>query len=280
MDYTGIQKVTFGQATLSLTSYSVRAWAIVQEGVARTGTRILFEGHGEVTGSDANDLATQLAAIPTNLAISGQDLKVFGLNSTLEYQLLAAQCWAGGPHGEFEIIDGHTPLQKIVTIRIRTEQPTLANTAINNYTSQLSIRADGLETATWTGTISGPNAVDYLLSTVLPQFRKSYPLPEWKVQYEYSLAQGTTSAIGGGQPVPIQLPVVTYTISAVQFFGALPATIAGFAVDGTAQQRAERDEQQRLNTTYSFDLLIVGNAIQLATSLLPEVISDNSGKTK
>jgi hypothetical protein len=99
--------------------------------------------------------------------------------------------------------------------------------------------------------VNGAGAYDYFAASVLPDFKGRYPLPGWVIEQKYDTAQdGNKSKL-------------SYTLTATQTAGPLTAGGGVQAVEGEVTKTVDRDEQQRLTTVWSYDLLTEGDPAAL-----------------
>lgn len=262
-DFPNVLSCTYGTSQFNLTDYEVRAEAITAPNLGRLATRVRVEADGYVTGASPADLTTKLSAFYTDVQTDGRDFIITGLAGNAEFSLLAAQCLNGGPHLDFRVVrDRPGPLIFPVKIIVNTEQLS-SSQALNSYRVTIQQRPDTLKIITFDGEVLWTDGPGFFFTNVLPIFQAAYPPPNWVIQFEYQTVRADLATQFMGQ--------LNYRVEARQLYGALPATPGNaiVAVDGTASKRIDVDEQQRKTTVYDFDLLVEGDAIQLASQLRP-----------
>jgi hypothetical protein len=266
--------MSYGTADLDLISYSVNEQPVTKQGIGRVGTSVRFEATAELRATDAQAFADALASAVISLRQDGADLSVWGLAGKLEYQIAAAVCTDGGPFAEIDVTDGDSPLCKIFKVTVNANvvpqdgKDPKKQTPKDSYTVTTETRPDDLLTLTRAGEIDGIDTAKFFLATVVPAVKAAYPPPGWVIDVKVNATQDATQS------------KLLYAITARQNFSDLPAAGDTMAVDGTATTNITRDENHRLTTDYTYDLLVDGDPIELLTSLRPDdVLKENWNTT-
>ena len=246
---------------MQLSSYSYAETPIVEEGLGRTGTAIKADGLGFIDTADETALAAAVAALSTVTTVSGTPLSITTLG-VVQHQVLPPACVEGGPHVGFEVLEENSSIHHR-EIKFSLNAKTIGTGTLNVYKLRIVTLPDGRERAVQTGSLSGPNVQSIFVRLVLAAFYRLYPPGLFVTTSDVEYPAGGNGVSSGVQ--------CRYTLTAVELASQLPAGGVGEGiVDGTARVRAERDEQQRLITSYDYDLaLSTANWSQIYTQLRP-----------
>jgi hypothetical protein len=259
-----ILSCTYGSSSLELERYRVQTETITHEGIGRVGTRVRVVAECIVSYPDAASFTAALAAIYPDLDTDARTFTVTGLGGVQEFTLNAGLCQYGGPWIAYAVNDGPTPFSRKITLDITAEviAGQLAITPKDSFKIALETRPDGLRTVTRSGVVNGAQSGAYLLETVLPAMALAYAPPHWVTTFEYEASEDGLQS------------QTTYRVVARENFADLPVSGHAEARDGTASTRTERDEHYRLTTIYEFDVVVVGDAIDLLTSVRSSITGD------
>jgi hypothetical protein len=268
-DTSNLLACTYGTSNLVVVSYNVRETPNLDKTTgARVGTFVRVEAECEVRGTDPESYATALQTVEVDLRVDGRDFTITGLNNQVEYYIPSSGSIDAGPHCGFEMSDGESALSKKIKLIVTTQLSSSgsSNTPVNTWTVKTVESADGLQTVTWTGQLTGLALLDYFTSTVYPAFQAAYAPPGAGDSYwstSFSIDQSQTS----GSPST----TLKYTMTAKEFAEPLPSCSQAQGVDGSITEQQDCDEHFRKTTTTSFDILILGagDPIQLLTTLRP-----------
>jgi len=261
-DLSTLLSCSYGTSAFQVENVSVDSVPVVKANEGRTGTKITVQIDGYISADDPADLTTALTAAYANLGIDGQDCVVSGINGNPLLALYAAQCADGGPHIEWNCKPGGTPIRMDFRLKVHGEIRGIGNppSAVDTWKLSTHVRVDDLKEIVRTGEVSGVSAPSYFLSVVLPQFEQAFPDPNWVTEYVYESSGDANKT------------KASYRTSARQTATPLPNSGLAEAVDGDSSTRIERDEQQRLVTTYDYDLVIVGSPTDMLTWLRNSVM--------
>jgi hypothetical protein len=266
-DLSTLLRCSYGGSNFQVETMSVDSTPVVKEGMGRTGTKIKMTVDGYVSGGSAADLSAALTAVYADLAVDGRDFLVYGIGGNPIAVLYAAQCADGGPHIEWHSEPDTTPISQAFKLTVTAEIRGIGNPPKPAEIWKLTtrIRPDTLQEITRTGEVSGPDAPGYFVNIVLPAFEAAFNNPNWVTEFEYD-SSGDANRTKAG-----------YKCSARQTATALPIAGLAEAVDGDSSVRIDRDEQQRLVTTYDYDLVIFGSPSAMLTFLRGAVLQQAKG---
>ena len=250
--YENLLNCTLGPDGFQVQSYSVSREPIVDEKYGRTGTRIRAEGIGFIEGTAADNFAAKVKTADLGFDVTGEDFSITGLGGFAEFELTAASCRNGGPHVSFEILPQLDlgPLRKAFKFTLVAESG-----AFHLVKTRTRTGPDGLREVSLSGEISGPGA-GATWATALTGLAVAYPWPTWVVSYEFEKNPTDDQA--------------NYTATAKELAGTLPGVAPNQAVDGSAIEGSDRDEQYRVIRSLSYDLLIKGDPNAVLTAIRPE----------
>lgn len=290
-EYDSFYRCTIGTTGLSVVDYSHHEEKVVREGRGFTagaiGKKIVIAVNAFVTGATPQELQDNLWAAKTALASSGLNFQLWA-NGLADPQvsILAAALVDNGPHFEFDVAkQGEAgALKKNISFTLTAQTARLGSGGggqdaqggvqdLTTYDLKVSAGPDGLTTSTRTGEIRGPNLYDRF-QQLLKNFGQIYKPDFFTLSSEYEL--GTFQEKSSDGTILDQGDVLKYTLTAVENADALPSDgknpPVDFAVEGTASAHSDRDEQHRMTETFSFDLLVVGDAQKVLTLIRKVVL--------
>jgi hypothetical protein len=250
--------IVYGSAAFQATDYTWDEKPQIKKDWGRVGTDVTIKINGFVDGDTASEFITNLQNLNV-LSEDGNQLTINGVNGALEKYLPPGICADNGPHGAYKISAGDNPMHRKVEFDVTalvfyegdySEFP-------NGFRVRTSTRPDGLVTITQTGEFLGPSPDLQWANVILPAFRAAYPSPNWIVAAEFTAATTATARS-------------TYQMTATQLRNPLPQTQTATVVSGTQSGTTERNEQNALTGTTSYDLLLSGgDPVALHNSLRP-----------
>lgn len=198
--------------------------------------------------------------------------------------ILAAALVDGGPHFEFEVANQGEAgaLKKNISFTLTAQTARLGSGGggqdaqggvqdLTTYDLKVDVGPDGLTTNTRTGEIRGPNVYDSF-QQLLVNFGQIYTPDLYTLSSEYEL--GTFQEKTSSGTILAQGDILKYTLTAVENADRLINAITGSVVEGTASAHSDRDEQHRMSETFSFDLLISGDAQAVLALIRKEVLPE------
>lgn len=257
-DMSGLLSCNYGTTSLQVETMGVDEEPIVKQDQGRVGSKVTVKVTGYVDGTSAADFAGKVTAAYADLLISGRDLVVTGISGSTLLTLPAAACLEGGPHVKYTSKLGDVPLRMVFELSVVGNQPydpDKKGKPIDAWKLDTQVKANLLRTITRTGDIQGASTPGFFLSTVLPAFQSAFPLPNWVMTWEYANSGDS------------QESKLSYSVVAQELAGPLPSTNADEAVDGDFSISTDRDEQFRLTTTFTWDVVLIGDPEGLLISL-------------
>jgi hypothetical protein len=265
-----LHKCSLGTSDFQLEDFEYGKEPVVKDGL-RVGDRVFIRGTGWVEAASATALATALAAAETPFSTSGDNVQIFGPQSSLMVDLPAAVCVNGGPHVSFKVgrglQDSAGGVLRRFDFQIAAETKAFpgGSSPGPSYSGKVATAPDGLRVVTYNGEIVGdPFSVPDEFRKVLDGFRQLYTLPLWVASYELE--------------TNIDQDRGRFRITFTEMAYPLPHEgtdddkgYKNFAVEGSASLRRDRDEQMRLVRSWTFDLLVVGDVDKLLTVLRPNL---------
>jgi hypothetical protein len=247
-----------GQVLLQLEDYSLTTSPIVKDAQGRVGTTVTLEGEGYIENADATAFATALQTAASSFSFSGGTIEIIGLGGVTELLLAPVDFLNGGPHASFEILGKpDSGLRRQVKFKATGEnapknggQPTELS-----YKVETSTRPDRLRQITRSGELAGAGISAYMEAVLKPLILATYPAGQWIPSYK--LDRNFKDDRG------------TYSFTFIELRDALPAAGNSQVVDGELTMHVDRDEQMRKVTTKTADMVVIGDAIAIATSLRP-----------
>jgi hypothetical protein len=269
-EFDQLLSLNLGGASFQLDDYGYASEPIVKDGRGRAGTRLRLTCTGWVSvGAEETtaDYGAAVVAAVRSFSVSGQNVEVKEFNGALLVQILAAWCVDGGPHVTFSLLpnkDGVGLVKRFsVTVNASTwldgggVNPTTEPS--NAYTIRTTTGPDGLRRVEIVGELLGVDAGGYYRAQVVPTFRRAYPAASW------GLSERLEANTAGDK--------TSYTITFAELVEPYPGAAPDLAVDGEHVDRKERDEQMRLVTRYSYDLLVVGSPQLLLNTIRPKGVT-------
>lgn len=268
-----IFKCSYGSAAFQLVDYALVSEGTFAQSGARTGTRVRVSGAGYVAAASPADLTGKLKDVRDAFQLDGRDLVITGLGGAVQLQVLAAQSLRGGPHVErFEFGESMRwpALVKPVTFQIFADQPkvTTEGLPVDTYTVTTATRADGLRQIGYGGDLSGEGASDHWRQVVLPERLRLF-----------GIGPGAAPALAGRwvpdyeEEVNEAGDVVRYRLTFTELKEPIPTAYldpAIAAADFEYTKTTTRDDQMRLVTTSTYDVLLVGSVDAMLTALRPQ----------
>jgi hypothetical protein len=166
------------------------------------------------------------------------------------HQLLASDCYDGGPHVGIEVLGKEGGGFR--RIRATVSGKAKLSTLVSDYRLRTTTKVDGLHTIEQSGSIIEPVPGTYF-PTLLTAFQSAYNASNYIVTYEVGNPVGLQQR-SGGATTALTDSTCSYRISAVQLASPLPTGGSVTVVDGEVTLRTDRDEQQRLTTVYDYSL--------------------------
>jgi hypothetical protein len=260
-----VHKCSIGSADFQLDDFDEENAPVVKDG-RQTGRRLSIRGRGwvEGEGGDWGDLLVRVKEAADAFSVSGRDAIIYGYGNNPIRTIPAALCLNGGPYVSFKILPGLTPGSSLSTRRfefeISAETLDLSGSppAAPTYQVKVETAPDGMRVITWTGEISAaPGGVQSAFDKMGETFRKAYPGPRWVLSFTFE-----QNMVGDKGKFSL---VVNESVE------DLPALDdATLAVEGSASFVRDRDEQMRLQRTWSYDLAVVGDPVALLAAIRPQ----------
>ncbi len=243
--------------------------AQVVQDVGRTATTIKAEGHGFIASTSAAALAADIATLESTSRVSGQDFNLVGTGGTTLHSVLATDCYEGGPHISFTVLDGdggfYRQVKFTVTAKCHYAQ------MLHNWRLRIATGLDGLVVVSQQGSLQPAASSTLFATTVLPAFKAAYPPDQYLITYEVDYANGHQISEAGAE-TDISDETTRYRISGVQLAGSLPAGGNVVVVDGEVTRRLETDEQQRQTIVTDYEVQLqpnTGDYMTLVAAMRP-----------
>jgi hypothetical protein len=243
---------------------------LVVQDVGRTATTVKAEGVGYLDSADLITLASDIANLETTSRVSGVDLTITGISGAVLHRLRASDCYEGGPHIAFAVLDADGGLYRRVKFTV-TAKCHFAQ-LLHNWRIKIATGIDGLSVITQQGSLQPAAASVLFSSTVLPAFQAAYPPAQYLITFDvdYPFGQQTSE---GGQNTTITDETTRYQITGRQLASALPGGGgSAVVVEGEVIQRSSRDDQQRKTIITEYELQLkpnTGDYTSLVNALRP-----------
>lgn len=248
-EFDALFRCTLGGTGFQLRDYGYKEEPIVEDKKGQTGVTITVTGEGYVEEADAATFAAALGATASAFRVHGQTFTLYGLYDSVEVTVLAGQCVDGGPYVTFEILPQGSGSRLVKEFKfVLTAKKAILDgdgKPTNAYKIKVVTGPDGLRKVTVSGELKGPGCSAFFETGVLPKFNASYDVVNWVPTISLEVNQTDDDT--------------TYTLEYRELFESLPDPGPGTAVDGTATDSTERDEQMRKVRIITFDMLVVGD---------------------
>jgi hypothetical protein len=256
---------TLGGAAFSLRDYGFREEVQFRDGAA-VGTKITLRGTGEIRGSSASELSANLDSVRTAFRNKGYNFQIFALG-VLEMQVLAAESIDGGPFTEsFEALpqlqkDGERLVKQVDFVITNITAPPGDDGGGDEQTEPKKIttrtKPDGARVIEYVGKLTRADVETFWSRVQLPALIKPYPPATWVPEIQ---AERTGST------------VIDYRVAFTELVIPIPDNVAADVVDEEFTYSEERDDQQRLIETRSYNLLVKpgSNIISLRDKIRPQ----------
>jgi len=259
-NFDNIFQASIGGASFQLDDYSVDAAAVIVEKLGHTCTKITVQGEGWVEADNSDDFAAALEDAGNQFQVDGEDFTITGLNGITEMSITSDNCVDGGPFCSFKALryaDGGSALVKRFTFTVSAvvSGPNPAEVS-RKYKTKVTKRPDSLRVIEVTGVAYGLGALSYYQSTFLPEQEATYPASGFVQESTYESDVYESN--------------VSFTLKFTETAYPYPIGPGFTIVDGEQTSGQERDEQFRLTTTTTYNLLLNGDPVALRNFLRPQ----------
>lgn len=252
---------SIGGTGFQLVDYSVRSDPVIEEGIGRVGTRVQIEGEGYIESVSQAAHSAAIAAAIAGLDVAGQDIIVKGFGGVVELQLLAAWCKDGGPHVSFQMLPQKdlSPLRRAFRFTATGERSWTAGEDPDDpgesaYREVIATEEGGMRTATITGQVRGPDALQRFSDIWLPFWFISYPQAQWTSKWQ-------TDANWADDELK-------YTITFSELGEPLPELPDGpWIGEVQLQKGADFDERGLVTRTWAWEVVYGGDSSQIWSAL-------------
>lgn len=250
-EFDSLYKCTLGGTGFQLREYGYKEVPIVEDGKGQTGVTLTVTGEGYVEADSAAAFSSALGSASNAFRVAHQSFQLYGLNGELEVTVLAGLCLDGGPFVTFEMMpqSSGSRLVKEFKFTLTAKQAKKSDSDNGDPTNVYKVKVvtgpDGLSQVTVSGELTGPGCADFFNVTVLPKFEHDYPLLYFVPTVTYEGNATDDSA--------------TYSLQYTELDEPLPDLILGKAVDGTATESIDVDEQMRKVRVISYDFVCEGD---------------------
>jgi hypothetical protein len=275
-----VMRCSIGSASMQLVDYSIaRTKNLDEETGLITGSTVTLEGEGYLEATSASGLTAAIAAFVSAMdAADGQNITIYGLNSTAELVLSAGGCINGGPIVDWQIEKQQSAGQFRKHVSFTATAQTLTGSGLdddgggggddpaseNRYKVSTGTGADGRRTVAYEGSLTYPGASAWLIDTFIAGLTDKYPRERW-VEKHMIEAAGKGDGLGGGADDSFD-----YTVTFEELAEDLPAEPDEVTIyDGEVTQTRQKDSRGPVSFTWTYELLFSGPRSALEAAIRP-----------